>query len=230
MLRTWKHKRRTAAIARQQRRPGRQAAARGSAHDRQTIRVDTQRARIRCQPDQTGIAILDTGRERVFGSQPVVDRHDDGLDRGSRLRRAQMLGLDAAEAESTPVKVEDGRERAGGVLGMVDAHANLGPALRSRNHAVFVTHAGRLGLLTECGADHLEHLGPRGGQVRPVGFDGQAGDQRSELRVVASFGHRISRASALPRRILPVGSEAIGFSWAQAGQLMVSPIRSYPKT
>ena len=143
------------------------------------------------EPDERGVAVLDAGRERVLGSETVLDRHHHGARRVGGAERARMLELDRAEAEAAAVDVDDARpQRAVAALRHVDAHGERAMVGRAGDHAVLAAHALRGGLRRGGQLrEHLQHHEPRGGHVGPVGRDRQQGNDRSDLGIVGARRH-----------------------------------------
>ena len=60
-----------------------------AARDADAIRVDVVLLGIGPQPAHRGLGVVDRGRERILGSEPVADRHRDV----ALLREADALGI-----------------------------------------------------------------------------------------------------------------------------------------
>ena len=84
-----------AAIARQQRQRGRQAAAGAFTHHADADRVDAERAGVCERPGEPGIAIFDARREAMLGRQAIVDADDHAVEL-VRERAVQRLKLRGA--------------------------------------------------------------------------------------------------------------------------------------
>ena len=69
--------RRSAAVAGHQRDGRRERTAGTPAHDGDPRPIHPELGRVRVDPEQPGVAVLDAGRERMLGRQPVIHGDDD---------------------------------------------------------------------------------------------------------------------------------------------------------
>ena len=139
---------RAAPVAGEQRQPGREPAAGAPAVDRDPGGVDAELVGVVVQPHQRGVAVLDPGRERVLGRQPVLDRdHDHARARAPARptpcarcrccrRRTRRRGCRGWPAPA-PAPRRCGRRP-------VDTHGDLGRALGPGDAAVVDVEARRV--------------------------------------------------------------------------------------
>ena len=95
--------RRAAQVAGQQRGRRRQPPPGAGPAQGHPLGVDAERAGLGVQERQRGVAVVQAGRVRVLGGQPVLDRHHDRAGVDGHERRAGVLGLDAADDEAAAV-------------------------------------------------------------------------------------------------------------------------------
>ena len=174
--------RRAAEITGQQGRRRGQPASGTGAEQRQAGRIDPELVGRPGEEHQRAVAVVQAGRERVLGSQPVLDRdhHRSRLDR--RGGRARMLGLDAADDEPAPVDHQHTGHGLRTALGPVDPHADVGITLPARDQPVLDVERFDAGDVRPHTAHQLGESGPRRHRVRQVDLRQQLEDPR-ELRV-----------------------------------------------
>ena len=71
--------------------------------------IDAECGRVGVHPLQGGVAVVDRGRERVLGSQPVLGRDDDRIEVAGDLGGEAVLHVDGADDETAAVDVEKRR-------------------------------------------------------------------------------------------------------------------------
>src|SRR6476619_1292458 len=101
-----KTNRRAAAVACEQREARREATSSALAPDTDAVVVDAEFGCIGVQPREGGVAVLDSGRERVLGRQSIFHRGDDDSDPARQRHSEPVLHLDGAGHEATAVYVE----------------------------------------------------------------------------------------------------------------------------
>ncbi len=127
-----------APIAGQQRGRRAEAAAGALPSNGEPLGVDAQLSGVVVEPHERGVAVLHPRRERVLGREAVLDHRDDRADLARDLHREADLHLDRADDEPTAVDVEERRPAGGGgvALRRVDAHEDVGAAVRARRVAI----------------------------------------------------------------------------------------------
>ena len=153
--------RRAAAVAGQQREAGGESAAGALAVDADPLGVDAQLAGRGVQPPQRGVAVLDPGRERVLGGEPVLDRHHHDAEVAGEGDRAGVLHRHRPDDEAAAVDVEQGRAGRRTLVGRVDADEHLGRALGPGDVPVLVAHTGLVDVAGEHADDVVEALAGR---------------------------------------------------------------------
>ena len=89
-----------------------EVAAGAVARDRQPLGVGAERGRVGGEPADRAGRVLEPGRERRLGREPVVDADDDRARRVGERAHDGVEGVDRAEHPAAAVQVDDERQRA----------------------------------------------------------------------------------------------------------------------
>ena len=195
-----------ASVAGQQGRRRREPTPGARPGQRHPIGVDAQRVGLGVQVRQRGVTVVQAGRIGVLGRQAVVDRHHHGAGGHGHLRRAGMLGLDAADHEATAVDHHDAghpRPPPAWPLRAVHAHGHVRVALVAGHHAVVDVERLDPGDVERDGDEDLFEGPARRHRVGQVHL-GQQVDHGRQLRVDHD-------------RSSPVVRNAPGTIWAASG-------------
>ena len=146
--------------------------------------VHTEGGGVVVEEPERGKAVVDGRGIGGFGSQPVLDRHDQRTDVRRQHGGTEVLGVDIAHHEAAAMDHEDaGHRPCRGLLGPVDADRNLGVVLPPRDRAVLDPDAELGRDLTVQSLQHgLESLAG-GHRILETQVRGQQVDERRELGV-----------------------------------------------
>ncbi len=97
-------------------------------------RVDPELVGVAGDPAGRGVGVLGAGRPPVLRCQPVVDRHDDGVDGIGETSAAPVVTVQITDHPSAPVEVHDPRPARGVAARAVHADRDL--AVGTRDHPV----------------------------------------------------------------------------------------------